>query len=91
MKKSQWTTAVQLHEKELREKYMSLFGNEAEFTKLLDTMESYFEKRSDVLKKLGNAVACIPETGIMYLLESYYDKETGVTAEAMGEMDFLHY
>lgn len=45
----------------------------------------------DVLKKLGNAVACIPETGIMYLLESYYDKETGVTAEATGEMDFLHY
>ena len=45
----------------------------------------------DALKKLGNAVACIPETGIMYLPESYYDTETGVTAEATGEMDFLHY
>ena len=47
--------------------------------------------KSKAEKKLGNAVACIPETGIMYLPESYYDKETGVTAEATGEMDFLHY
>ena len=31
------------------------------------------------------------ETGILYLLESHYDDETGVTAEATGKMDFLHY
>ena len=52
MKKGDWGTAVQLHEKELREKYMCLYGNEKEYTLLLDTMKQYYEKRSDVLKKL---------------------------------------
>ena len=39
MKKGDWGTAVQLHEKELREKYMSLYGNEKEYTMLLETMK----------------------------------------------------
>ena len=45
----------------------------------------------DALQKLGNAVRRMEETGILYLLESHYDSETGVTAEATGKMDFLHY
>lgn len=45
----------------------------------------------DALQKLGNAVRRMEETGILYLLESHYDDETGVTAEATGKMDFLHY
>ncbi|MCZ4065025.1 CRISPR-associated helicase Cas3' [Oxalobacter aliiformigenes] len=45
----------------------------------------------DALRKLGNAVKSMEETGILYLLESHYDTETGITAEATGKMDFLHY
>ena len=45
----------------------------------------------DALQKLGNAVRRMEETGILYLLESHYDDETGVTAEATGKMDFLQY
>lgn len=36
-------------------------------------------------QKLGNAVRRMEETGILYLLESHYDDETGVTAEATGK------
>ena len=43
MKKGDWGTAGQLHEKELREKYMCLYGNEKEYTLLLDTMKQYYE------------------------------------------------
>ena len=92
MKKSQWTTAVQLHEKELREKYMSLYGNEAEFTKLLDTMESYFEKRSDVLKKLDARRLADPQwyrDGKMLGMTMYPKLFAGGLKGLIGHLDYL--
>ena len=92
MKKGDWGTAVQLHEKELREKYMCLYGNEKEYTLLLDTMKQYYEKRSDVLKKLDAQRLADPQwyrDGKMLGMTMYPKLFAGGLKGLIGHLDYL--